>query len=177
MCPGLRLNTAHYDGCHVAVTCLVLHNGRHWASAVFCLFCDTCTKRSKGSSVETWMKERLGGPTPIETDPTRSGWQGMEWINVTLDRDWWRALVCDVVTHSVSRSWGNSRRTAVLCWVAWLMGCLGRYGIARRTNTVVCQIYCLLLSLSVPCPDFGIVIWKPFRGNFPKSSHTRISAH
>jgi hypothetical protein len=113
----------------------------------YLFFCDTCTNHCKGSSVETWMKEPLGRSALIEIDPTKSGWQSMEWINVTLDRDWWRAVVCDVVILRVSRSWGNSRRTAVLYRVAWLVDCLGRYCVARRTNTVVYQICGLLFSL------------------------------
>jgi len=116
----------------------------------YLFFCYTCTKHCKVSSVETWMKKPLGRPAYIEIDPTKSGWQGMEWIKVTLDMDWWRYLVCDVVTFRMSGSWGNSRRTAVWYWVTWLVGCLGRrYCVARRTITVAYQICLLSLSLSL----------------------------
>ena len=60
------------------------------------------------------------------------------------------------------------------CLADWLFRPL----VHCEKNEYSCVPYLVssFIYISLPCPDFGIVIWKPFRGKFPKPSHTRISA-
>jgi hypothetical protein len=52
-------------------------------------------------------KRPLGRPTRrwvdnIKMDLTEIGWDGMDWIDLAQDRDWWRSLVNTVMNLRVS---------------------------------------------------------------------------
>jgi hypothetical protein len=50
---------------------------------------------------------RRGGVDNIKMDLIEMEWDGMDWIDLVLDRDHWRALVNTLMNHRILRNAGN----------------------------------------------------------------------
>jgi hypothetical protein len=76
---------------------------RRWAGHVACMEEEVLVGKPEGKRALRRLRHRW--EDGIKMDLTEIGWEGVEWIHLAQDRDWWWALVNTVMNLQVQAPW------------------------------------------------------------------------